>query len=51
MAWFDVYLKDDRVVLEVFPYQPGGCTVYLPRDVAIDLARRLQEAAASDKKE
>ncbi len=45
MAWFSVYTENGKVVLEVFPYQPGGCTVHLPPAEAEALAKKLQEAA------
>ena len=44
MAWFAVFTDNGKVVLEVFPRQPGGCTVHLPPAEAEALAKKLLEA-------
>lgn len=44
-CFFSVYQDGKHVVLDVFPYEPGGSTLYLTADVAVRLAQRLLGAA------
>lgn len=43
--WITIYVQDGKVVLDIFPYEPGGTTLHLPPDVAIKIAERLLRAS------
>jgi len=43
-AWYRIEIKDGKVILDLFPREPGGATLPLPREEAEALARSLMEA-------
>ncbi len=49
MRWFRVYVDNGRVVLDIFPYEPGGSTLHLPPEEADALALLLKQAAEQAK--
>jgi hypothetical protein len=44
LRWFKVYAAEGEIVLDVFPYEPGGATLYLTPDVAQSLLKLIEQA-------
>jgi len=44
-GWFSIYEEDGLVILDVFPWEPGGATLRLTGEVALWLSERLKEEA------
>jgi len=44
LNWFRVYSDEGKVIVDVFPYEPGGTTLYLTPDVARSLLKLIEQA-------